>query len=147
MTKFLLIFALLTAAALGSVKVGTHRGSTAFPTPTPEAGQSFEKVKDFLLSAAAKDFHEHHPTPARFRNARIGHVGDGKEASYRLCGEFLPADRGDKAGWMFFATIKTDGYEQYIGDEISNFCATPKMVWDTARDISPELKTRFDALR
>ena len=149
MKRPLLVLLLLICAALGTVTAGPQRyaSAAAEPVPTPVVGQeTFESIKDYLLTSAATDFHDHQPPrPSRFRKIRIGHVGKGKEASYRLCGEFLPAD-GEKPEWIPFATVKTSGYEQYIGGS-TTYCNAPKMSWDTAGDLSSELKTRFDSLK
>ena len=114
------------------------------PTPSP-AG--FETVKEYLLTSAANDFQEHQPPfPAKFRKVRIGHLGDTtKSGSYRMCGEFLPADGGDKAKWSPFATVKTSGYEQYLGP--TNYCTDKKITWDTKGDLASELKNKLDSLK
>ena len=65
---------------------------------------------------------------------------------YRLCGEFLPAEGGGEAQWTSFATIKTSGYEQYVGGQSASFCAGPTMTWDEG-DLSAALQSRLDALR
>jgi hypothetical protein len=112
------------------------------PTPTPS---DVEKVKDYLLTSAAKDFRDHQPPlPAKFRNVRLGHAGDTtKSGSWRLCGEFLPTEGGDKAEWTGFVTVKTSKYEQYIGSQTS-YCSDDKLVWDTG-DLSSELKAKLDS--
>src|SRR6185503_1142506 len=53
-------------------------------------------VVQFLLAAAATDFHTHRPPdPVRFRDVRIGRVmTPGGEEQYMLCGQFLPAQEG-----------------------------------------------------
>src|SRR5262245_40206903 len=70
----------------------------------------------FLLDAAATDFHTHRPSHStRFRQVRSGQLKspDG-EKKHMLCGEFLPAQEKGKAEWMPFVTIKTSGYEQWL---------------------------------
>jgi hypothetical protein len=101
---------------------------------------------DFLLTSAATDFHEHGPKgPLQFRNVRVGHVpgSDGKD-QYLLCGEFVRTQEGEKNGWTKFATIKTSGYEQYIGENI--YCQRPTIVWDAEGDLSSSLQKQFDSL-
>ena len=108
-----------------------------------------EPVIEFLLDAAATDFHTHRPPdPARFRDVRIGHIrsADGEE-QYLLCGEFLPAQEGGRAEWTPFVTIKTSEYEQWIGGQSASFCRHPSVIWDGEADLSAELQGRLDSLR
>ena len=101
---------------------------------------------DFLVSSAADDFHAHPPRPARFRSVRSGYVAqrDGTR-QYRLCGEFLPAREDNNSEWTRFVTIKTSGYEQYLGGQAANFCNS-SMTWDKG-DLSSELQTRLESLK
>ena len=110
---------------------------------------SIDSVVQFLLGAAANDFHVHGPSgPLRFREVRIGHVitpGGGKQ--YRLCGQFQRVQEGIKSRWTRFATIKTSGYEQYIGAQAAAFCQDTSFIWDKVGDLSSSLQSRFDSLR
>ena len=63
-----------------------------------------------------------------------------------LCGEFLPKVQEGKAAWTPFVTIKTSGYEQYLGDQGSNFCRQAKVTWDSKKDLSDSLKSKLDSL-
>jgi hypothetical protein len=97
---------------------------------------------EFLLTSGATDFHTHAPPrPVRFRDVRSGFVTarDGTR-QYRLCGEFLPAEGGGHAEWTPFATIKTSGYEQWLGAQAAS------ITWDKG-DLSAVLQSRLDALR
>lgn len=129
---------------------------TMFYDPPPQSRlvdeygpPAFAAVREYLLDSAAKDFHENQPPyPAKFRRVRIGHVGDvTKSGSYRLCGEFLPVDgeAGVKPKWTGFATIKTSGYEQYVGP--TTYCTDKKIRWDTKGDLASVLKGKLDALK
>lgn len=109
---------------------------------------SIDQVVEFLMTSAATDFHTHRPPdPVRFRDVRLGHVmtSDGKE-QYLLCGQFLPQKEGN-AEWMPFVTIKTSGYEQWIGGQADVYCQRPAVIWDKAGDLSPSLQSRLDSLR
>jgi len=122
--------------------------STQIPAAEPQRA-SIDSVVQFLLTAAATDFHTHRPPdPVRFRDVRIGHVmtDSGKE-QYIFCGQFLPAHEGGKADWTPFATIKTSGYEQWIGGQAAMFCQRPSFIWDKAGDLSSLLQSRLDSLR
>ncbi len=108
-----------------------------------------DSVLQFLLTAAASDFRVHGPSgPLRFREVRLGHVmSPGAEIQYRLCGQFLRAQRGIKSRWTRFVTIKTSGYEQYVGLQARAFCRGSSIVWDDVGDVSSLLQSRFDSLR
>jgi hypothetical protein len=110
---------------------------------------SIDSVVQFLLTAAATDFHAHRPPdPVRFRDVRIGHViTPSGEKRYMLCGQFLPAQEGGKAEWTPFATIKTSGYEQWIGGQAAAFCQDSSVIWDKVSDLSSSLQSRLDSLR
>ena len=115
------------------------------PAPVATTDPAMNPV-DFLLTSAATDFHEHGPKgPLQFRNVRAGHVPgpEGKDR-YLLCGEFVNTQEGSKNVWTKFATIKTSGYEQYIGDNI--YCQKPNIVWNAEGDISLRLQKQFDSL-
>ena len=106
-------------------------------------------VVQFLLTAAATDFHTHGPADVvRFRDVRIGHMtaSDGAE-QYVLCGQFLPAQVSGKAEWTSFTTIKTSGYEQLIGGQAAEFCLRPSIIWDKQGDLSSSLKSRLDSMQ
>jgi len=110
---------------------------------------SMDSIVQFLLTAAATDFHTHRPPdPVRFRDVRIGRVmtPSGKE-QYMLCGQFLPAQEGGKAEWTPFATIKTSGYEQWIGAQAAGFCQGSSVIWDQVGDLSSSLQSKLASLR
>jgi hypothetical protein len=123
-------------------------GSTQVPAPEPQK-PSLDSVVKFLLSSAATDFHTHRPPyPVRFRDVRIGHVvTPSGESQYLLCGQFLPAQEGGRAEWVPFATIKTSGYEQWIGSQATGFCQGSSVIWDEVDDLSSSLQSQLDSLR
>jgi hypothetical protein len=69
------------------------------------------------------------------------------EEQYMLCGQFLPAEEEGKAEWTPFATIKTSGYEQWIGAQAVGFCQGSSVIWDKEGDLSSSLQSRLDSLR
>jgi hypothetical protein len=105
-------------------------------------------VVQFLLSAAATDFHAHRPPDlGRFRDVGIGHVKTPTgEDQYMLCGHFLPAQGGGNAAGTPFVTIKTSGYEQYVGAGAETYCQRPSVIWDKEGDLSTTLQSRLDSL-
>jgi proline iminopeptidase len=111
---------------------------------------SIDSVVEYLVNAAATDFHTHGPKgPLRVRDVRMGHVAKpGGEKQYLLCGQFQSEQSGGQAEWTRFATIKTSGYEQWIGGPASGFCGErPSFAWDEAGDLSSALQGRLDSLR
>jgi len=99
-----------------------------------------DTVVQFLITSAANDFSNHQPpTPVDFRNVRIGYIkSTNNEKIYTLCGEFLSQENKE---WVEFATIKTSGYEQYIGK--TQYCQDATMVL-TDKNLSVELKNKLD---
>jgi len=146
---------LLAALVLVACKTApVTRSDTQANSPTQARAAEPQKappdtVAQFLLTSAATDFHTHRPpTPVRFREVRVGHVvTPSGEELYMLCGQFLPAEGGDKAEWTAFATIKTSGYEQWIGAQAAGFCQRSSVLWDEEGDLSSALQSRLDALR
>jgi hypothetical protein len=104
---------------------------------------------EFLLRSAATDFRAHQPPVVEnFRHVRFGHVKTPTGAKqYQLCGEFLPPQQEGKAEWTPFATIKTSGFEQYLGVQAADWCKSSRFVQDVHEDLSPTLQNRLDSIR
>jgi ribonuclease Z len=111
-------------------------------------GASLDSTIQFLLRSAAADFHAHRPPdPVRFRDVRLGHTTNSSgERQYRLCGQFLPAAEGT-AEWTPFTTIKTSGYEQWLGAQAAGYCRGASFAWDSVDDLSSSLWSRFESLQ
>lgn len=128
---------------------------TESPAPSPtvvivpqQQETSLDSVVEFLLTSAAKDFHDNGPSgPLRFREVHVGHLTSANgEGHYMLCGEFLSTKEGN-TDWISFATIKTSGYEQWNGAHADGYCQRASVKWDSEGDLSPTLQSRFDSLR
>lgn len=109
--------------------------------------QSTESDLAFLLDAAAKDFHTHQPPmPVAFRQIRFGYVvGDDQQQIDMICGEFLP-ETAKTQSWEPFVTIKTSGYEQWLGVAANTWCDHPEAKWQQSGDHSQELMKRLKTL-
>jgi hypothetical protein len=109
---------------------------------------SADSPMEFLLTSAAADFHAHRPpVVTRFRNVRFGHVmTPAGDKQYLLCGEFLPQQQEGNAQWTPFVTIKTSGYEQWIGGQAATWCQTSRVVWDHEGYLSSSLQKRHNSL-
>jgi hypothetical protein len=146
------LFATFVLAACSTAPVTRSESQAVSSTQVsaPERRKtSLDSVVQFLLTAAATDFHARRPPdPVRFRDVLIGHVmTPSGEAQYMLCGQFLPAREGGKAEWTPFATIKTSGYEQWLGAQAAVFCQGSLVTWDKVGDLSSSLLSRLDSLR
>ena len=106
---------------------------------------SLDSVVRFLLDASAKDFHDHQPpVPVSFRNVELRNlISANAENHYMLCGQFLARDKNE---WTYFATIKTSGYEQWIGNQSLGYCQDAKAISYKISDLSSALKSRLDSL-
>jgi hypothetical protein len=124
-------------------------GCSRAPVERSKAKEVSPEVLQFLLTAAADDFHTHRPLDhVRFRDVRVGHVTSSSGGEqYMLCGQFLPAQQGGKAEWMPFVTIQTSSYEQYLGRQAAGFCQDSSVIWDKGGDFSSSLQSRLDSLR
>ena len=148
---FAILLSTILFAACGTAPATNTKPTAASPTQPPmvepQKASIDPTIVDFLLTSAAKDFHDHSkPGPARFRNVQIGHAAgsDGKP-QYTMCGEFLPKGQEDTGEWLAFTTIKTSGYEQYVGKMASSHCQ--ELTWDSVGDQSAALQGKLDALR
>ncbi|MDQ2770312.1 MAG: hypothetical protein M3Y54_07415 [Bacteroidota bacterium] len=130
-----------------------HRESTAGTAtagsdriqPTHKPTDSLSSTVLHLLDASAKDFHEHQPpVPVRFRDVQFKYF---RGNNYLICGEFLAQAKQDKQEWTPFATIKTSGYEQWIGLNALPYCQDSKAIPYQGADLSSALKSRFDGLQ
>ena len=98
-----------------------------------------ETVVQFLITSASNDFRNHQPpTPIDFRNVKIGYIkAPNNDNIFLLCGEFLSQDNKE---WTEFTTIKTSGYEQYLGK--TQYCQDATMIL-TDEKLTLDLKNKF----
>ena len=125
----------------------SNEASSPAQAPAQEQQKASTDVPaQFLLTSAATDFKKHGPPSLHFRDVHIGYdMTKGGEKQYMLCGEFLPAQAKDKAEGTPFVTIKTSGYEQYVGDQVTSRCKRPSIIWEK-EDMSTSLQGRFESL-
>ncbi len=142
---FIFIMSVMTACNTNN-KNESSNNSTEVSQTTSEKESIPDSVVQFLITSAATDFHTHQPpTPTDFRNVEIGYLlstSNGKQ--YVLCGEYL----SEKNEWETFATIKTSGYEQYLGgNKPISYCQDAIKVLTNESTLSTELKSKLDELR
>jgi hypothetical protein len=154
MRYFMILFAALVLSAWGTAPAtgGGSPVANATQTAAPERQtdpSSVGPVMQLLLTSAAADFHKHGPSgPLSFREVRIGHiVQPGGENRYLLCGQFRSTQEGSKAEWTPFATIKTTGYEQFIGGQGDEYCHRSSFILDLESDLSSSLQSQLDSLQ
>ena len=149
--RIILLSILILAACAHARAVNKQSHPATQPPTAGTTGQkaAIDTVVQFLLTSAASDFHMHPPADRiRFRNVRAGHLRtQNGTKEYLLYGQFLPVRQVGKAGWIPFVTIKTSGYEQYIGGQASYFCNKSTVVWEKMKDLSSTLQSRFDSLK
>jgi len=150
--RFVIALVTLAFAVCSTIPVSKGQSQAASPSPGPASAEpkpSTDSPMEFLLRSAATDFHVHRPPDVeRFRHVRFGHVMTPAGAKqYQICGEFLPQRREGKAEWMPFATIKTSGFEQYVGVQAASWCQRSQFVQDKDEDLSATLKSLLDSMR
>lgn len=98
-----------------------------------------DSVVQFLITSAAADFRQHQPPTAMdIRNVKIGYLASENNAKlFVLCGEFLSKENKE---WMSFATIKTSGYEHYLGK--TQYCQDATILLSD-ENLSVELKNKL----
>jgi len=83
--------------------------------------------------------------PIRVREVRTGYmVAADQSKQYRMCGSFSRARDGEKSEWMPFVTIRTSGFEQYVGAQAVSECTRTAIVWEKG-DLSATLQRRLDS--
>ena len=113
--------------------------------PVPQSAPT--ATAEYLLDSAASDLRTHAPFPTRIRDVRLGYVveEDGK-SHYRLCGQYLSTKGPNADEWVPFVTLKTSGYEQYLGGGSRQWCESDRIVWEEGEWTSA-LQSRMDAIR
>lgn len=124
-----------------ALAVGTSHLSMAAEQPVEPA----PGVTEELIAWSAADFSASGPRPSQVRNVHLRYAVDkAGTRSTLLCGEFLAAGE-EKPEWTDFATIKTDPYEQWIGNMARSQCEHATAVAANAEDLSARLQQRLDA--
>lgn len=109
-----------------------------------------DSITQFLISSCASDFQQQSQTDAiQFRESHNGYLktSNGKKL-FCLCGQFKSTTTDKQDKWIPFATIKTSGYEQYLGPQALAFCNDSTMVWDSGNnDLSLALEAKLAYLK
>ncbi|HMW97614.1 MAG TPA: hypothetical protein PL010_12960 [Flavobacteriales bacterium] len=143
-SKAITAIALSMLIALNACEPGAGSG-VPDATPSHHTTQQVvvpDSIMNYLIDSAVQDFRTHRPpTAIDVRNARIGYLNSSEgDKVFLLCGEFLSEEEPGK--WTEFTTIKTSGYEQYIGH--TTYCADAIVVHSDEK-LTQELKRRLNA--
>ncbi len=105
-----------------------------------------DSIVQFLITSAAKDFHNHHPpTAIDFRKIEIGYLLSSKnDKTFILCGEFLSEEEKE---WNKFATMKTEGYEQHLGLQALPYCQESNVVLIDKNLLAVKLKNKLTEMK
>ena len=108
---------------------------------------SLDSTVQLLIELSAKDFYEHQPpAPVDFRDVKLKYLTKAtNEKTYLICGQFLSRDNQNKESWVYFATIKTDPYEQWVGSNAMVYCQDSKEIVYSTTDLSASLKSTFES--
>ena len=100
-------------------------------------------LEAFLLESAASDFRNHVAAEGvSFRNVHVGVFrGDNGSTVNLMCGEFRTADSA--ADWELFATLRTEGYENWLGGSAAAYCRGSNTILDTNRDLAAALSAKY----
>lgn len=100
-----------------------------------------DSIVQFLMNSAASDFSNHQPpTVVEFRNLKIGYIlSETNVKTFLLCGEFLSAESKNKNQWESFATLKTEGYEQWVGSGSITYCQKAHFVIENDADLAKSI--------
>ena len=102
-----------------------------------------DSVIQFLIHSAAKDFNDHQPpTAIDIRNVNAGYISSRNDTLYLICGELLSKE---ESNWIQFVTIKTSGYEQYIGDNV--YCQKATFEKTDNDRLADRIKQKLNALK
>ncbi len=150
MRTLAILIAVAILAPCGGSTPAYGRSSSPAPAHAKAASEKAppDSVVQFLLTSAARDFRDHGPSGiVGFRRVRIGHLTNpAGHAQYFLYGEFQTKRSGSKSHWTSFATIKTSGYELWIGDQAAQLRQRSSVIWDTKDDLSASLQRRLTSL-
>jgi len=141
----LLVFIALCGCDNITEQDNNSRQDSAVHVTVSQTTASQDSNTQFLVAAAAADFHQQNAkAPIRFRNTYVGQsVNTDGEKLFLLCGAFEQAAQND---WVPFVTIRTSGYEQWIGGQAVAFCSDTTIAWNKAQDLSAVLQAEYDAL-
>ena len=117
---------------------------TATGTSAHESSVYVQGLQDSLVAFSASDFAASDARPDGFLKVDLRYrENDHGARSYMLCGQ-ARRGAGAKTEWVAFATIKTNPYEQWIGDTATDMCARAVPISPEGSDLSAALQVKLD---
>jgi hypothetical protein len=102
-----------------------------------------DTLKSFLVNSTVQDFHKNKQNSSvEFRNVFLKLY---ETETYLICGEFLEKKQPEK--WVDFATLKTEGYELWIGGNATTYCNDAKTISSSTEDLATILNTQLKSLQ
>ena len=119
----------------------------AFSVNAQDKAPSTESVQDFLISSSAADFTAHEQTrQTKVKKVHLRYTeNDSGERTYMLCGKFQTANQAAKREWVDFATLKTEGYEQWLGAQAAALCKNARSSHGSP-DLSAALQSKLTVI-
>lgn len=104
-----------------------------------------DSLKTFLVNSTVQDFYKNKKNSiVGFRSVFLK-LYEGE--TYLICGEFLTIDNVKAEKWIDFATLKTEGYELWIGGNASAYCNDAKTITTSTEDLATLLNTHLKNLQ
>jgi hypothetical protein len=144
--RYFVLIPLLILATLKSPSVGIHPTDTVKSelVYSPQLQEPTDSVLHYLIRSTVSDFRTQRPSDhLKFKEVYFGHItSDSKKKTYLLCGKFLSTKGEGSNKWTQFATIRTSGFEIYLGANI--YCQDPSFTLENKNDLSSVLQSGFD---
>lgn len=102
-----------------------------------------DTIKTFLMNSTVQDFYKNKQNSSvEFRNVFLKLY---ETETYLICGEFLEKKQPEK--WVDFATLKTEGYELWIGGNATTYYNDAKTISSSTEDLATLLNTQLKSLQ
>lgn len=117
----------------------TNTAENNFIASTPVS----DSLKTFLVNSTVQDFFKTRQNDVvEFRNVSLKLY---ETETYMICGQFLEKKQTEK--WVDFATLKTEGYELWIGGNATTYCNNAKTISSSTKDLATTLNKQLKSLQ
>lgn len=104
-----------------------------------------DTLKTFLVNSTVQDFYKNRQNGVvGFRNVFLKLY---ERETYLICGEFITIDKEKAEKWVDFATLKTEGYELWIGGNATAYCNDAKTITTSTEDLATLLNSQLKNLQ